>query len=196
MKEIWRDIEGWEGIYQISNTGRLKSMKKDADGYILSNVNKKGGYFSVVLSDSIRKRKRYVRIHILVAEAFIGKREKGIQVHHKDGNKQNNKVTNLEYVYPVEHYQETLSKNPQIVTGMVHYNKYVRPKPIQQFDLHGKYIAEYSNAIEASLCTGVCKRNILQVANKDQYAPGRVRRQAGGFIWRYKGGDSIDAQGD
>ena len=48
--EIWKDVEGFEGIYQISNFGRLKSYKVNPKvGYILSNVNKKGGYFSVVL---------------------------------------------------------------------------------------------------------------------------------------------------
>ena len=44
MEEIWKDVDGWEGIYQISNMGRLKSFKKVKNGYVLSNKNKKGDY--------------------------------------------------------------------------------------------------------------------------------------------------------
>jgi len=186
LEEIWKDIEGWEGVYQVSSKGRLKSFKSDVNGYILSNINKKGGYFSVVLTDSIHKRKRYVRMHVLVAEAFIGKRIKGMQIHHKDGNKQNNIVSNLEYIHPADHYKETLVNNPQIVTGIVNYNKYKKPNKIQQFSTDGIFIAEYCNAAEASYATGVCHRNILQVANKEQYRPGLTRKQAGGYVWRFK----------
>lgn len=69
---------------------------------------------------------------------------------------------------------------------MVNYNKFDRPKHIQQFDLEGHFIAEYANARIASNYTGVCRRNILQVASGDEYKPGKVRKQAGGFVWKYK----------
>lgn len=77
--EEWKWIRGFEGVYQISNYGRLKSFKKYGHGYILSNKNQKGGYLSVVLQDTIQKKKRYVRIHVLVAEAFIGRIPAGYQ---------------------------------------------------------------------------------------------------------------------
>lgn len=191
MEEVWKDINRYEGIYQISNYGNLKSFKSETSGKVLSNVNKNGDYFCVVLTNNAKKKKRYVRIHTLVAEHFIGERPKGFHVHHKDGNKQNNKVGNLEYISTKDHYRETLKENPQIVTGMVNYNKFVKPKSVLQFSLDGNFIAEYRNAQIAGRVTGVCSRNILQVANQDEYKPGRVRKQAGGFVWRVKGGDLV-----
>lgn len=184
--EEWKWVKGFEGIYQISNLGRLKSFKKYDDGYILSEKNENGGYLSVVLTDSERKKKRYTRIHVLVAEAFIGEIPKGYHVHHIDDNKQNNEVSNLEIIHPKKHRKETEKTKPQIITGMNNYNKFERPVRIQQFDLDGHFIAEYANAKIASAYTGVCSRNILQVANKDEYKPGHIRKQAGGYVWKLK----------
>lgn len=184
--EEWKWVKGFEGIYQISNLGRLKSFKKYDDGYILSEKNENGGYLSVVLTDSERKKKRYTRIHVLVAEAFIGEIPKGYHVHHIDDNKQNNVVSNLEIIHPKKHRKETEKTKPQIITGMNNYNKFERPVRIQQFDLDGHFIAEYANAKIASDYTGVCSRNILQVANKDEYKPGHIRKQAGGYVWKLK----------
>ena len=184
-KEEWKWVKGFEGLYQISNHGRLKSFHKDkADGYILSNVNQKGWYFTVNLIMNGKKTTK--RIHVLVAEAFIGKIPSGFHVHHIDGNKQNNVVTNLEIIHPKEHRKETEKQCPQIITGVCNYNKYERPKHILQYDMEGHFIAEYANAEIASMLTGVCSRNILQVANREEYKPGKVRKQAGGYIWRIK----------
>ena len=126
------------------------------------------------------------RIHVLVAEHFIGKIPKGYHVHHKDGNKQNNVVTNLEIIHPSKHREETLKVKPQIVTGMNKYNQYERPKEILMFDKEGNYLVSFPNSMIASEITGVCQRNILQVASKDEYRPGKVRHQAGGFVWKFK----------
>src|ERR1035437_8756675 len=93
--EVWKDIVPFEGLYQIANFGRLKSFKSNPNGRILSNVNNKGGYYSIVLCH--KDLVKYTRIHILVAEYFIGKRpSEKHQVHHKDDNKQNNYWRNLE----------------------------------------------------------------------------------------------------
>lgn len=186
MQEEWRWVKGFEGVYQISNIGRLKSFKKYVDGYILSNKKDKSGYSSVTLMDSIRKKKRCTRIHVLVAENFIGNIPKGFHVHHLDNNKQNNIVTNLEIIHPKKHWRETEKSHPQIITGLNNYNKYQRPRHIMQYDMEGHFIAEYANGEIASKLTGVCQRNILQVANGEEYKPGKTRKQAGGYIWRIK----------
>ena len=190
MIEEWKDIKGFEGIYQISNLGRLKSYKKVPDGYVLKETNSKGGYLSVILQKD-RTHKRYTRIHRLVAENFLSKpdTDEPLHVHHKDGNKQNNHVDNLEWITTKDHYQESLKQNPQIVTGMVNYNKYERPNPICQYTLDGEFIAEYCNSKAAGDATGICQRNILQVAGHEEFSPGRTRKQAGGFMWKFKGGD-------
>lgn len=186
MHEEWKWVKGFDGIYQISNLGRLKSFKKYADGYILSNKNEKGGYLSVILTDNIQQKRRSVRIHVLVAEHFIGNIPKGFHVHHLDDNKQNNIVTNLEIIHPKKHRRETQKSHPQIITGISNYNKYQKPKHILQYDMEMHFIAEYANAEIASRLTGVCSRNILQVANEEEYKPGKVRKQAGGYIWKIK----------
>ena len=182
--EIWKDVKGFEGIYQISNLGRLKSFKKHKSGYILSNKNQKGDYLSVILKGN--NKVRHTRIHILVVESFIGDIPKGYQVHHIDGNKQNNCVDNLEIVSTRTHHILSVLDNPKLINGMINYNKKIRPKKIYQYSLDGDFIKEYPNAIEASNETGVCSRNILQVANKDEYKPGLVRKQAGGFVWSFE----------
>jgi hypothetical protein len=182
--EIWKDVKGFEGIYQISNMGRFKSYKGDPNGRILSNKNGKGDYLSVVLSYG--SKRRYTRIHRLVAEAFVPNPDNKPEVHHKDGNKQNNCAENLEWVTRSENHRHALLQSPNMVKGMVRYNRFIRPKAIQQFSLDGKFVAEYPNAAEAAKATGICRRNILQVANREEYKPGKTRKQAGGFVWRFK----------
>lgn len=64
--------------------------------------------------------------------------------------------------------------------------QYEKPREILMFDKEGNYLASFPKSTIASEITGVCQRNILQVANKDEYRPGKVRHQAGGFIWKFK----------
>lgn len=182
--ETWKDIKGFEGIYQISNMGRLKSFKSDPSGRILSLKNRKGDYLSIVLCYGTKRR--YTRIHRLVAEAFVPNPHNKPEVNHIDGNKQNNRADNLEWVTRTENHRHAIKMNPNILWGIVKYNRFTRPKTIQQFSLDGNFVAEYPNAAEASRVTGICQRNILQVANRDEYRPGKTRSQAGGFIWRFK----------
>lgn len=185
MNEEWKWIKGYEGIYQISNFGRLKSFRGSEQGRILSTINKNGWYLTVNLYDDDQKRLT-TRIHRLVAEAFIGKIPEGYHIHHIDGNKQNNVVSNLKIIHPKEHREETEKERPQVMLGIINYNKYQRPKRILQFTKNGKFIAEYVNAKEASRHTGVCQRNILQVAAQTPFnTNGNIRKQAGGFVWKF-----------
>lgn len=182
--EIWKDIKGWEGIYQISDRGNLKSFKRHQEGRVLSNVNKTGGYFSVVLQWRSRKRCS-MRIHRLVAEAFIPNPAGKPQVNHKDGNKQNNSAYNLEWVTCKENMYDAIRNGVDFYSAMNYYNTRVRPKRILQISLMGEIVNEHINGQEASKATKICRRNILQVANKDEYKLGKTRKQAGGFIWRF-----------
>ena len=186
VQEIWKDVIGYEGIYQISNFGKLKSFKKDKNGRILSNVNKNGWYLTVVLSKSGNKEIKTMRIHRMVAEYFIPNPDNKPEVNHKDMNKQNNHVDNLEWCTRKENGQHSRLNKPESLNGMIFYNKHIRPNEILQYDLAGNFIASYANGRDAHLATGVCQRNILQVAHKTEYAPGMTRKQAGGFIWKIK----------
>lgn len=184
IKEVWVDVRGFEGIYQISNHGNLKSFKGKPEGRILSNKNKTGWYFSATLKHN--EKFKSVKVHRLIAEHFLDANDTNLVVNHKDGNKQNNHVFNLEWVTPSENVRHAMKLNPQMTKQMNYYNQFVRPKTICQYDLFGNFICEYQNAKLASKFTGVCQRNILQVAGKNEYKPGKVRKQAGGFLWRYK----------
>lgn len=185
MDEIWKDIKGFEGEYQISNKGRLKHHTKRFGWRVLKNTNKKCDYFSVTLKGYCFCKSS--RIHRLVAEAFIPNPNKYKTVNHIDMNKQNNCVENLEWCSQRENNRKARKEKPEIVLGMINYNKYIRPKKLLQFSLDGEFISEYNNAKEASQSTGVCSRNILQVASKTPFnSKGNIRKQAGGFIWKFK----------
>ena len=95
--EIWKNIKNYESEYQISNLGRIKSIRA---GKIMKNVLDNNGYLICTLSVS-GKRKKFA-IHRLVADAFIDNIFNKQQVNHIDGNKQNNISSNLEWVTPKE----------------------------------------------------------------------------------------------
>jgi hypothetical protein len=90
-KEIWKDVKGYEGLYQVSNLGRIKSIIRK--GKILSNKSHR--YISVIFYKN--KLRKNIRVHRLVAGAFIPNPENKPQVNHIDGNKKNNNVNNLEW---------------------------------------------------------------------------------------------------
>ena len=182
--EEWKWVEGYEGLYKISNFGRLRSHKKVKDGYDLSNKNQKGGYLTVVLKDKNGTCKTH-RIHRLVAESFIGKIPDGYHVHHVDGDKQNNMVHNLQIVDGHKHLSDNAAENPDVYRGMNDYNKYERPRTIYMYTLSGDYLASFPNSKAAELVSGICGRNILQMANGDEFSKGHTRKQAGGYAWSF-----------
>ena len=101
MKEIWKDIFGYEGIYQVSNMGnvrslinqqrnkrkkpKLRKLTEDQRGYLRIRVYKKG-------------KGQTLKVHRLVAQTFIPNPENKPQVNHIDGNSKNNQIKNLEYM--------------------------------------------------------------------------------------------------
>jgi len=106
MKEIWKDIVGYEGLYEISNLGRVKSYDRIIKHSIIGEYIKKGkdkvcmignhGYGSIKLTDYTGNSKKKL-LHRLVAKTFIPNPENKRTVNHKDGNKLNNSVDNLEW---------------------------------------------------------------------------------------------------
>lgn len=182
MEEIWKDIKCFEGEYQISNFGNLRHFSK-GEWRLRKNTNKTGWYFNVILYG--KSHKKSCKIHRLVAEAFIPNPENKPQVNHIDCNRQNNHIENLEWVTAKENMQHAIKNKPEFLKPMNNYNKFIRPNKIAQYSLNEEFIEEFANAKEAYYKTGVCARNILQVANKTPFNKnGGIRKQAGGFIWK------------
>lgn len=184
--EEWRWIKDYEGLYQISNYGRLKSFLSDKEnGQIRSNVNKNGWYFTVNLCSHNGRNKKTVRIHRLVYETFVGDIPKGFHIHHIDGNRQNNRIDNLELVHPSDHASKSINIHDN-VSGMTNYNIFTKSKRVCQYTKDGLFLAEYVNCAVAGEITGICSRNIHRVASREPYGKNHlIRSQAGGFIWRF-----------
>lgn len=176
MKEIWKDVKNFENKYQISSFGRLRNKYS---GHIYKLTNKNDNYFSVVLYD--KGQKKSIKIHKLVAEAFIPNPENKPQVDHIDLNKQNNRVENLRWVTALENIQHNIEKNNFYYVGFYNKTKINKKGKIVQFDKNMNKIGVYNNSAIASKETGVCQRNILHcVTHKEG------RKQAGGYIWLYE----------
>lgn len=104
MEEIWKDIKGYEGLYQVSNLGRVKSLERTKENHSKKQIVKETikkpsltnkGYFKLSLSKF--GKKEYYHIHKLVAETFIPNKENKPTVDHIDRNKTNNNVSNLRW---------------------------------------------------------------------------------------------------
>ena len=116
-KEIWKDIQGYEGMYQVSSHGRVKSLNYNKTGLegILNPNNNGKGYLQVYLTKN--KKSKKVLIHRLVAQAFLYKPTDKNYVNHKDGNKSNNNVNNLEWCTRSENQQHAFD------TGLINKTK-------------------------------------------------------------------------
>ena len=185
MVEVWRDIKGFEGVYQVSNLGRVKSLDRYVEcddsirhykGRLMKPNKKKNGYLQV----NLRRRetnKKYL-VHRLVASAFLPNPDSLKTVNHKDENKENNCVDNLEWctVEYNNHYGKghrtrcTNARNGAIKN---------LAKPVLQYSLEGVFVAEYFSAMEAGRVNGIRQSGISGCCNGNQ-------KTAYGYIWKYK----------
>ena len=117
-EEIWKDVVGYEGLYQISNTGRVKTfwLGTKSDGFLRPFINN-SGYKTVHLTNQLKQKKAFL-IHRLVGVMFIEKILQELdEINHKDGNKLNNKPENLEWV---THFNQMQHAHQ---TGLIDYSK-------------------------------------------------------------------------
>lgn len=118
MKEIWKDIKNYENAYQVSNYGNVRSLDRYVTdknkiqfikGKTLKPTNNGNGYLIVSLLSNGKRKNHYV--HRLVAQTFFNNYENNLVVNHKDFNKKNNNINNLEIVTTLENIQYSINKN-------------------------------------------------------------------------------------
>lgn len=162
--EIWKPVVGYEGLYEVSNKGRVRGTNtySHKEPIILSQYKRKDGYRSVNLSKNNLKRTRTV--HRLVATAFLPNPDNLEMVNHKDENRENNTVENLEWCtraynqnYSIDlhperkrlFYENFLDKHGKSNSPMLISEARVRTKPIAHLDSDLKIIKIYDNWVEA-----------------------------------------------
>ncbi|MEC3021477.1 NUMOD4 domain-containing protein [Bacillus cereus] len=177
MTEIWKDIEGYEGLYQVSNLGRVKSLARcvlrgnkrnlKVRERILKSSIRGTGYERINLYDEGVRSGIYV--HRLVAQTFLYKKDGADEVNHKDGNKLNNESSNLEWVTGeenIEHaFREGLHVSPR--------------KSVHMLTLRGNHVMTFPSATEATKYLGKSSSggiiNVCKGRNKTAY----------GYKWKY-----------
>lgn len=178
MIEVWKDIEGYEGMYQVSNLGRVKSLgnrSNHKDEILLKQANVMGYKVATLTKDS--KGKMY-KVHRLVATAFISNDdlENKIEVNHIDGDKFNNKASNLEWCTKSENaihaFKLGLRDSKKGIENILSI------KIIQIDPLDNSVIAEYGSLREMERETGFNRGNVSR-ACKDETS------SAYGWKWKY-----------
>lgn len=183
-KEIWKDIKGYEGLYQVSNLGRVKSLKRKVyagrgrmrweDGGILSSYRNNGnGYKIVGLNKESKVKNKY--IHRLVAEAFLENPNNLPYVNHKDENKANNCVENLEFC--TAQYNCTYN-NLHIKNGAKKINNPSISKKIFQLDDNNNIINMFPSVAEASRQFKVSNQAISDCLRG-------IQKHSAGYKWKY-----------
>ena len=174
--EAWLPVVGYEGIYEVSDLGRVKRIKPGkgtATGLLIPNWNSNNNSLNVMLRN--HGKDRQYRVHRLVAQAFLENPENKSQVNHLNGNRGDNCVTNLEWATQsqnIHHAHEFLPRN-FTAYGEHHANS----KRIMSRD-GDKAPVIYGSVNEASRQTGVQMTNIAKCARGE-------RKSAGGLVWSY-----------
>ena len=185
MEEIWKDIEGFEGLYQVSNLGRVKSLEKLSHGdYIrkmrvrerILNLHPDGkGYLMAWLyKDGIRKT---MKVHRLVANTFISNTDNKPQIDHINADKQDNRVINLRWCTGKENFHNpiTYKKNSESKFGEKNHHA----RAVLQYTLNNVFVKEWSCINDICRELGVGHSHISQCCSNK-------RNKVYGYIWRYK----------
>ena len=175
--EIWKPVVGYEGFYEVSNLGRVKTLHYNR---LLKPNKDKYGYYKVSLR--LNGKSKSYTVHRLVAMAFVDNPYNKPCVGHKDETKTNNFASNLEWVTWAENdrmplHRKRISEHCNWRgKGALHNCS----KAVLQFDKKGNFITEFVSTQEAERITGIAHQSIGQCCLKRKY------KSAGGFVWKYK----------
>lgn len=176
MTEIWKDIEGYENLYQVSNMGRVRSLRYGKSKILKNRVNK-GGYSTVILTKNYVPKTFYV--HRLVAMHFIPNPENKPHIDHINTDRADNRVENLRWVTNKENHNNALSVlNHSKVNSKINCENYIKAvlKPVIQLSMDGKAIKMYPSCNEAARQINT-NRVYLSAAMSGKY------ESAKGFRW-------------
>jgi hypothetical protein len=167
MTEIWKDIVGYEGLYKVSDSGRVLSVRRNS---VLSPG--RGRYLMVTLCKTGTKQE--VSVHRLVAEAFCEKRDGATEVNHINENRYDNRAANLEWCTRLENIRHG--------TGIQRHadaqRNGGRSKRINQVSINGDLIASFPSIREMNRSTGYDRAAVHRCANGRQ-------ETAYGYKWQY-----------
>ena len=165
--EVWKYILGYEGLYKISNKGRVKSIGYGKER-ILKPANNGRGYLKVDLCKN--GDKKWCLVHRLVAQAFIPNPNNLPEVNHLDENKENNRVENLEFCDRKYNCNYGTTKQRMIKK---------LSKTVFQYSKDGEFIKEWKSVMDVERNLGYAQTNISSCC-LGKY------KSAYGFVWRYK----------
>ena len=181
QEEIWKDITWYEWLYQVSNFGKILSTKrKNTKWWILRPWSNPQGY--EIASIYLNWVQKYYTVHRLVALAFIPQEEWKDQVNHKDGNKKNNRVDNLEWCTMSEnlkHSFRVLGRKVCKTWTWKFWSLHHNAKAIEQYSLEWEFIRSFWAIAEAARETWIDRTSIWSCC-KYWYD------KAWWFIWKYK----------
>ena len=166
--EIWLPVKGFEGLYEVSSFGRVRSLNYNHTGQtkVLSTGESKGYLFVILYKNG--KRKHY-SVHRLVASAFLPNWFDDPEVNHRDENPKNNHISNLEWCDS----KYNMNYGTRIIRASEKCSK-----PVLQFTKTGEFVREWPSITEAG-------RNNFQISCISKCCNGK-RQSHKGFIWIYK----------
>lgn len=178
IREEWKDIQGFEGRYKISNKGRVKALEKVVMKERILKPGNVNGYEAVNLYNENHGKSR-MYIHRLVASAFIENPCGLPYVNHKDENKSNNNSDNLEWCTPKENVNFGTSIERRTKNTDFKRIAAKRAKQVSQYSLDGELIQRYGSLSECARLTGFDASGISKVCR------GKAS-SAYGYIWKYE----------